>query len=312
MPWMRLDDQIFLHPKIVAAGKDATLLHLSALAYASSQLTDGFIPSAAVRVIAATVNVSAKGVAALVEVGLWEVTDGGYAIHDFLQYNPSREETIAKRDDLSAKRAEAGRKGANKRWQTDGKPDGKMPERGHSVASDTLKQTDSPHPHPHPPVNPGCSNEHPRLTLATDKPPREVKAPPRNVHFDALRVACGYDEDATLTEAENTRIGKAAADIKRAGGTPEDITLRAVRYQAKYPGATLTALALANHWGEMASEPLPRASPNGSHYVTREEQVVANNEKNSADFLGYFNGSNENGSRAVQRPDEPPRGRLSH
>lgn len=103
MPWVRLDDQIFLHPKIVAAGKDATLLHLSALTYASSQLTDGFIPAASLRVVAFTVNVNPKHAATLVEVGIWESVEGGYRIHDYLEYNPSAEKIRGERADAKAR-----------------------------------------------------------------------------------------------------------------------------------------------------------------------------------------------------------------
>jgi len=39
----------------------------------------------------------------LIDVGLWEETDGGYLIHDYLDYNPSKAEVLAERQ-ANAKR----------------------------------------------------------------------------------------------------------------------------------------------------------------------------------------------------------------
>ena len=49
---------------------------------------------------------------ALVEAGLLHPCEGGYVIHDYLVYNPSREECIAKQ----AAQREGGRSGARARW----------------------------------------------------------------------------------------------------------------------------------------------------------------------------------------------------
>src|SRR5262249_1080344 len=48
----------------------------------------------------------------LVKHGLWEATEGGYMIHDWLDYNPPKVEL----DALSAVRSEAAKEGNRKRW----------------------------------------------------------------------------------------------------------------------------------------------------------------------------------------------------
>ena len=88
MPWAKLDDGFTDHPKIIDAGPLASWLYVCGLTYSSRLLTDGFIPQGQVRKLADVDN--AMDLAArLLEVGLWERTDGGFRIHDYLEYNPS-------------------------------------------------------------------------------------------------------------------------------------------------------------------------------------------------------------------------------
>ncbi len=88
MPWAKLDDGFTDHPKIIDAGPLAGWLFVCGLTYSARLLTDGFVPQGQVRKLADVDN--AMDLASrLVEVGLWERTDGGFRIHDYLEYNPS-------------------------------------------------------------------------------------------------------------------------------------------------------------------------------------------------------------------------------
>jgi hypothetical protein len=102
--WVKLDDGFFRHHKVLLAGRDARDLALAALCHASASLSDGYIPAAALRQLAADAQVAnARRLAArLVEVGLWEPAPGGYRIHDYLAYNPSRERVLATRASRAA------------------------------------------------------------------------------------------------------------------------------------------------------------------------------------------------------------------
>jgi hypothetical protein len=110
MSWLRIDDHFPDHPKVVAAGPLAAWLHVCGMAYAARYLTDGFIPAGQLRRLA---DVEEPDVLAekLIEAGLWHRADGGYAIHDYLKYNPSAAEMRQRQAEISAKRAEAGRRG---------------------------------------------------------------------------------------------------------------------------------------------------------------------------------------------------------
>lgn len=94
MSWVKVDDHYPDHPKLQALGDDydaGISLDIRAKCYASANLTDGFIPSRVFRHESAMI-------ARLVEVGLWHVAEGGYQIHDYLEYNPSREEVLKRRE----------------------------------------------------------------------------------------------------------------------------------------------------------------------------------------------------------------------
>lgn len=96
MPWIRLDDQFPDHPKTVAAGPMAAWLFVCGIGYCNRLLTDGVIPTGQVRKLADVDN-AMELAARLVEVGLWEAVEGGYRVHDFLDYQPSAEQVKAER-----------------------------------------------------------------------------------------------------------------------------------------------------------------------------------------------------------------------
>lgn len=111
MTWTKLDDNIFDHPKMLKAGEDAANLYVRALVYCNRYLTDGRIEEETLGAVTRRPDAEAL-VAKLVKVGLWEEhPDGGWLVHNFHEHNPSAEEVLAKRAELSAKRSEAGRRG---------------------------------------------------------------------------------------------------------------------------------------------------------------------------------------------------------
>lgn len=139
MSWFRVDGNFPLHPKVVECSLAAIGLWVKAGAWAAESLTDGHVPAKAVVALGAT----RKHAMELAESGLWVVdARGGWSFHDWHLYQPDADSERARRSGLSAKRAEAGRKGAAARWQTDGKHDGKR------LA--TAWQDDGPEPEPEP------------------------------------------------------------------------------------------------------------------------------------------------------------------
>lgn len=102
MTWVRLDDTFPDHPKVIGLTDTAFRCHVTALCYAGRYLTDGHIPTGALRLIG-----TRKAAQELEAANLWERTDHGWHIRDFLEYNPSKEEVETQRE----RRKEAGRRG---------------------------------------------------------------------------------------------------------------------------------------------------------------------------------------------------------
>jgi hypothetical protein len=114
MTWARLDDGFPEHPKVIGLSDRAIRLWLTALCYCARNLTDGLVTEIALKNVARSSNLSRPNsvATALVDAGLWERTDdenGGYLIHDYLKYNPSKvdveRERAAARDRMQRHRS---------------------------------------------------------------------------------------------------------------------------------------------------------------------------------------------------------------
>ena len=126
MAWVRLDDHFDEHPKFQNAGPMAAALWMAGLAYSNRNLTDGFIPWAKVpslwswtwledpdsdgraKVVRAGITSGMGGedepgaivvylTKRLVACGLWDEVEGGYAIHDFRDFQPTKQQVLTMR-----------------------------------------------------------------------------------------------------------------------------------------------------------------------------------------------------------------------
>lgn len=108
LPWVRLDAQFASNPKILSLIEDkkfrSAFVWTASLAYSGAHGTDGFLPSSCLPFLHAT-KADARN---LVDVGLWMECVGGWEINSWAEYQPSNEETQARKE-----RAKAA---AMKRW----------------------------------------------------------------------------------------------------------------------------------------------------------------------------------------------------
>lgn len=92
MPWFKVDDSLSDHVKIMAAGNAAVGLWVRAGAWSARQLSDGFIPDQVAS------SLGTRGQAQrLLDVGLWDRTDGGYQFHGWDQWQPTRADVEKRR-----------------------------------------------------------------------------------------------------------------------------------------------------------------------------------------------------------------------
>lgn len=111
--WIKLDDGFATHPKVLLAGLEALAVQVRAFCYASKNQTDGFIPVQAVLLFTTDLPAIPEGWATrMVSCGLWELAEGGYHIHDYLEWNCSKKDY----DKWKKKLSQAGRKGMKSRW----------------------------------------------------------------------------------------------------------------------------------------------------------------------------------------------------
>jgi len=89
MSWLKIDDQIPRHRKIVQIEGGAAWLWICSIAYAQSQYTDGFISNAVIGHLGPPKHIASKLLKQLLAVGLWERVEGGYQVHDYLKHNAS-------------------------------------------------------------------------------------------------------------------------------------------------------------------------------------------------------------------------------
>lgn len=94
MAWINVDDQAIDHPKLARLTDRAFRLWFAGLSYAQRFLTDGILEMG---IVPSLRGYSAKTVAELVTGALWEPCEGGYAIHDFLDWNESKAEVSKRR-----------------------------------------------------------------------------------------------------------------------------------------------------------------------------------------------------------------------
>jgi hypothetical protein len=96
MGWVKIDDGMPLHPKMIALSCNAVTLWLRALCYASRYMTDGFIPESAMEHLAQGEDAE-EAIADLIHYEAWKEVDNGYLIVNYLDHQTCRKDIEAKK-----------------------------------------------------------------------------------------------------------------------------------------------------------------------------------------------------------------------
>lgn len=110
MPWFKVDDGFYDHPKVLELDMAARGLWVMAGAYCARHLTDGVITGRQIKVIGGTQKQAEK----LVAAGLWSADDAPpsarrYAFNDWREFQPTRDDVLSKRrEDAERKRLARG------------------------------------------------------------------------------------------------------------------------------------------------------------------------------------------------------------
>lgn len=107
MTWLKIDDGMPRHPKIMGLSDGAFRALVTLWCYAAEHETDGHIPDAAWKITA-----KPRQRTELMDAELVHRNGVGYVIHGFTERNPTKAQLTDRRD----KRSRAGRLGAESRW----------------------------------------------------------------------------------------------------------------------------------------------------------------------------------------------------
>lgn len=109
MSWARLDDRYDDHPKVRAVwrrSRAAAALHVHAITYCARHETDGHITRDWIEDRIPNARERDAALEALLDTGLFDANgDGGFIVHDYLDFNPSRAEASEKRRKDSERKA---------------------------------------------------------------------------------------------------------------------------------------------------------------------------------------------------------------
>lgn len=103
MAWFKIDDQFPDHRKVASLSDAAFRVHVAGIAYCARGLTDGVVQAEDVPRLVRRYRKTA--LQELVECGLWVPTLGNYMIHDYLDWNDSRERVHKKQASAADRRA---------------------------------------------------------------------------------------------------------------------------------------------------------------------------------------------------------------
>lgn len=270
MTWVKLDDQFADHPKIVQAGPAASWLYICGLTYAARLRTDGFIPEAQVRRLA-DVDEPERCAAVLVEVGLWERTEGGYRIHDYAEYQLTRADIERKR--------EAGKAGGQAR----AKATAKAPAKARASKVPKLSHKD-------PVKNQEEKDRAPKPALTHASAVDQIF---ETIHQEWLK----RPYDGSLSDDERGRINNAARQLRKlADATPAEISKRWAEAEARAgPGYPVTPQTLTKSWSDLAKS---RADAQNGHAPASGYPRGAPNEK---DRLVHVDRSKSNDRTALAK-----------
>lgn len=298
MGWAKIDYGFFRHPKVIGISKDAKFLYVAALCYCGENMTDGVIPSGAVRVLAAEIEVKnpARAAKELTACGLWKARNNAeFEVNDYLEYNESSSERKAKQE-AARDRMQRNRSGnvrANNARTSDEVP-GKFALLEEEVEEETSSS-------PHGELGAAAPADQSGLSEITPDAP----ADPSPDEPEKPWVPHGPDQQLVKWWSDFTgypvpkmfgpAVG-AAANLRKAGLKPEDAEDLYRFCDGIFPGdAVVTLQKMAGRYDEWQASKLPKRSPAPPAPSQPPRRAMAQSkdeiEQRAREFMGGSRGS---------------------
>jgi hypothetical protein len=206
MGWVRLSDDFYDHPKLMAVGPHAELLYIRGLAWSNRNLTDGHIPYTQGRRLADYAEDVEEGgkpqlwhhlVDRLVNTGLWTTCEDGWQIHDYHDYQRSADEIHNHRTVQHEQKVLAGKRraaGASRDQQ------------GRLQTSTSEPADPAQHPPPEPPDTPAV-DQHP------DQQDSQRSTSPNPNPIDTHVVLVSNDGDPQAVDDDGRKLAAKALNV---------------------------------------------------------------------------------------------------
>jgi hypothetical protein len=237
MSWVKVCDKAWAHPKFANLSGGAVRLWLFALCWSNQQEKDGEVPSGILRLLGGT----AKQAAELVKATLWETRGEGWAIHDYLHYQPGSQQIRAKREAKALAGSMGGRRSGESRREAVASNDTKQNRSKTKAGASQLvkaKRTPVPVPVPVPVPSELTAQEEPAPSGGSSrrKPTRPIPdnwAPAERHHSKAAERGIDCDLAAQKFQAHAEAQDRRCVDWDRAfdswllneRGTPQRVNV---------------------------------------------------------------------------------------
>lgn len=228
--YVKLEVDYADNPRIAQAGEAAEIAYIRILCLCKKTHSDGLVTQEQLKRLG--LPRLGQRLKRLCEVGVLEQRGRDFVVTGWLQRNVSR----VTLDRISTEKRHSGRIGGHRsaqvRWgaEPSESKQSAYTEDKHYKEKDKDKEKELP-----------CS------LPAASKPERAS-----DPLFETVAEVCEIDWH-NLTRSARGSLGKAVAELRQAGATPDEVLVRSRRYREEWPDAELTPLALAKHWPRFAA-----------------------------------------------------------
>jgi len=274
-----LDDRFPSHRKVALLSDRAFRLHVSAICWCAENLTDGRISDRELPLVAHIRGIKATA-RQLQDAGLWDRLEDGWEIHDYLDYNPSREQVLIERKKNAERQERWRRRRSGKPTPPDGDRNGSsngVTESGETQPGDTNAarrrhdgDTTAPSDRSVPEEEPQVNEVRNAVTNGAPTRPTPVPLSMADVDGkgDGSRAADLDDLAPTPIEVEGFQLTDAMRRWAHATYPGLDIEHATAQFVSHYRSTGARRKSWPDAWQKWIRDDAKRASDRGSRTTT--------------------------------------------
>lgn len=236
MSYAKFDDRCDEHPKIAALSDRDFRAWFQMVLYSARNLTDGFIPTGIAR------QRWPRNIPTLMAARVVEPSPDGFVVHDYLEWNDSREAILKRRE-------RAARGGVARQARSSALSSAPSRQQALLETADKLSTAST--------TTTASKNSTPKSLAAS--PLANGKQAERIALKDAIVASVGWDP-SWMTKASWGEVENAAKQLHDVDADPADLPRFASLWSSHYHGIDLTPSAIAKHWPAFAAGTFARTN----------------------------------------------------